>query len=444
MSESTLPGTAPLESEAVLKGPGMGWSERLPTNPSQRLLWTLATAILIFVAWASLFSLDQVTHATGRVAPGAGNQVIQHLEGGIVTEILVKEGDRVKRGDVLMRLSNEFSAADLSNSKTEVAAMKITLSRLEAESRGAMQFSVDPALAAQAPAIAAAELDLFSSRVNQLRQDMNVIDTQYRTSRLEQASLEARLASLRSEEKVVMEQLRMMERALAAEAISAQEVLEKRNTLQQLRTRISDVVTEIPQANGRASEAQGRRSAVQLKFVAEAEQKAAETRLNLSKAEQGLTAYSDRQQRTELRAPVNGVINMIHARTIGGVVKGGDPIIEITPVDSTVTIEARLNPKDRADVWPGQDATVKVSAFDYSVYGGLKAKVVDVSPDAVQTEKGESYFRVKLIGDASKFSSKAAITPGMTTDVDIKGSRRTILQYLLAPLEKVSQGALRE
>jgi adhesin transport system membrane fusion protein len=420
------------------------WSERLRLDPSRKLLGAVFWTTAIFLAWASLFKLDQVTRAHGRVAPGAGTQTIQHLEGGIVTELLVKEGERVRREQPLMRLANQFTAADFSNARTEVAALQITLARLEAETTGTGGFGVDPKLAALAPEIAAAETDLFQSRMGQLRQDLSVVEAQVQSAGLEASSLEARLESLRSEEKVTIEQLRLMERALAVDAISAQEVLDKRNSLQQLRTRISDVATEIPQARARATEAQARKSSIRAKFLAEAEQKAAEVRLAMSKAEQGLSAFSDRQTRTEIRAPVDGVVNRIFARTIGGVVRGGDPIMEITPIDSTIVIEARLSPKDRADVWPGQSATVKVSAFDYSVFGGLEARVVDISPDALQDERGESYFRVRLTADASNLGPENAVSPGMTADVDIKSGRRTVLDYLLAPIEDAAGTALRE
>ncbi|MFZ4603745.1 MAG: HlyD family type I secretion periplasmic adaptor subunit [Caulobacterales bacterium] len=432
------PMPAPTDGEAA------AWSARLSTRASEQLVRTLAVATFSFLVWASLFKLDQVTHAVGRVAPAGGPQVVQHLEGGILTDILAKEGDRVKRGAVLVRLSNQFSAADLTNSKTEVAAMKIQLLRLEAESAGATAFEIDPALAALAPGIASSEADLFQSRTSQLRQDLSVIDAQIQTVRAEIRSLDARLASLRSEERVTIDQLRLMERALAADAIGAQEVLERRNALQQLRTRISDVATEIPQAQARASEAEARRSSMRAKFIAEGEQKAAEIRLALSKAEQGLTAFSDRALRAEVRAPVDGVVNRIYVRTVGGVVRGGDPIMEITPIDQTVTIEARLDPKNRADVWPGQEADVKITAFAHGPHSRLPARIVDISPDAIQDDRGETYFRVRLAGDASALGAKVAVTPGMTADVDIKSRRRTILDYLMQPLDNVADKALRE
>lgn len=440
MSAQNPPGT---EKTATLDADAVGWSERLSTRASERLVKTLAVAMVVFLVWAAVFKVDQVTRAMGRVAPAAGAQVVQHLEGGIVTELMAKEGDRVRRGAALLRLSNQFSTADLSNSRTEVAALQIQLSRLTAETAG-QPFVVDPALAKAAPAIAASEMDLYRSRVLQLRQDMTVVDAQIQTVRAEARSLEARLASLRSEERVTMDQLRLLERALAADAIGAQEVLDKRNALQQLRTRISDVATEIPQTTARAAEAEARRSSIRAKFLAEAEQKSAEVRLALAKAEQGFSAFSDRQKRTEVRAPVDGVINRVYVRTVGGVVRGGEPIMEITPLDSTVTVEAKLDPKDRADVWPGQEATVRITAFDNGPYSRLAARVVEISPDAIQDERGTPYFRVRLSADAAKLTSKFSVTPGMTANVDIKSGRRTILEYLMRPIEKVADGALKE
>jgi adhesin transport system membrane fusion protein len=197
------------------------WSERLSTRASERLVRVIGASMAVFLIWAVVFQLDQVTRATGKIAPAGGAQVVQHLEGGIVKDIFVKEGDRVRRGDVLVRLTNQFSAADLSNSRTEVAAMRIQLLRLEAESKASPTLLLDPELVALAPAIASSETDLFASRSAQLRRELSVIDAQIQTVRAESRSLEARLASLRAEERVTLIQLRLMERALVSDAIGA-------------------------------------------------------------------------------------------------------------------------------------------------------------------------------------------------------------------------------
>jgi adhesin transport system membrane fusion protein len=420
------------------------WSARLQTEPSARLLRTLAVAGCAFFVWAAAFQLDAVTRASGRVIPSIQNQVIQHLEGGIVSEILVREGQRVKKGDLLVRVSDQFSTADASNARTDVVSKQLMLARLEAEARQDAGFTPDPELAKLAPHIAESEAALFIARRNQLRQELSVIESQAVGHRSELASIDARLKSLRAEEQIMRERLQLLEGAMAADAASRQEVLDRRATLEQLRTRISDSVTALPQIRAQAQEAESRAASTRAKFLAEAEQAASEIRVELEKAKQGLTAFDDRDQRSDVRAPMDGIVNKILVQTVGGVIRGGDPLIEIVPVDQQIVIEARLRPQDRADVWPGQDATVKISAYDYATHGSLSGKVLEISADALQDQKGETYFRVRLSADAAGFGIEKPVTPGMTADVDILSGRRSILEYLAAPVKNAAAIALRE
>jgi membrane fusion protein, adhesin transport system len=420
------------------------WSTRLRIEPAKRLLRTIWMTLAAFFIWAALFSVDRVTHAQGRVIPSLQNQVVQHLEGGIVTELKVREGDRVRKGDLLMRISNEFTTADVNNARTDVVSMQIALARLEAEARGDATFKVDPTLAAQSPDMAKSEEALFAARRNQLMQDTAIYANQAQMYRSEMAAIQTRLKNLAAEEKIQRERLMLLEGALAADAASRAEVLDRRSQLEQLRTRISDASTSLPQVRAQAAEVESRRASAIAQFVSKAEEAAAKLRVDLAKAREGLTAFNDREDRTDVRAPIDGVINKIIVQTVGGVVRGGDPLVEIVPTDKTVMIEARLRPQDRGDIWPGQSASIKVTAYDSTIHGALPANVIDISPDAIQDPKGEAYFRVRLRADATQFGADKPIMPGMTANVDIRAGKRTILGYLLGPVEKLSQNALRE
>lgn len=420
------------------------WSARLQTQPSARLLRTLAITTTAFLAWAAAFQLDSVTRASGRVIPSVQNQMVQHLEGGIVSEILVREGQRVKKGDLLVKISDQFGRADASNARTDVVSKQLMLARLEAEARGASDFEPDPAIAKQAPNIADSERALFYARRNQLREELSVIQSQASGHRSELAAIEARIKNLRTEEQTQRERLTLLEGALAADAASRQEVLDRRASLEQLRTRITDSATAMPQIRAQAQEAENRAASTRARFIAEAEQAASELRVELEKARQGLTAFDDRSQRSEVRAPMDGIVNKLFVQTVGGVIRGGDPLIEIVPVDQQIVIEARLRPQDRADVWPGQDAKVKISAYDYTTHGTLDGKVLEISADALQDQKGETYFRVRLSADGAGFGAEKPVTPGMTADVDILSGRRTILAYLVSPVQNATATALRE
>jgi membrane fusion protein, adhesin transport system len=420
------------------------WSDRVRTDPSSRMLITLGGFLLLFLLWASTFELDRVTRGGGRVLPSVQNQLVQHLEGGIVSQILVREGQRVKRGDVLVRVTNQFSATEFTNTRTDVVSKELSLARMEAEARGDTVLRLPSALAAQAPEIAASEQALFSSRRSQIAQQLSIIDDQIRGHQFELTTLQARLDNLRSEEALSAKQLSTLERALAAEAVSESEVLDRRTQLQQLRTRIADVTNSIPQTRSELAESQGRRRDAWLRFVAENKEKIAELRLQMSKANSALGAFQDRASRADVRAPMDGIVNKVFLQTVGAVARPGDPLVEIVPVDKSVMIEAELAPKDRGRVWPGLPATVKVTAYDYAVHGGLDATVVDISPDAFTDKDGRTFYRVRLRADTSRFGSNRPVVPGMVAEIDIKSGKQTILNYLMSPVTDMRDKAFRE
>ena len=418
------------------------WSGRARTERQGWALRALIALTVAFVAWASLFSIDKVTRGSGRVLPSVQNQIIQHLEGGIVQEILVKEGMRVRKGQVLLRIENAYTGAELENSLTDVVAKKIALARMDAEVAGAREFVVPADLAKQAPDIAASEVSLFRSRREQRGQQTGIIDEQARGHRAQLGSLHARLGNLHNEEKLMMVQLDKLERAYAEEAISEREVLEKRASLLALRTRIADVRNEIPQSSAEVGESAARRNEIWTREMQDTREKAAQLRLELSKAGEQYGAARDKAGREEVRAPMDGIVNKLYVQTVGGVVKGGEAIAEIVPVDNVVMVEARVAPRDRGEIWAGLPAKIKISAYDSSIYGGLEGKVLDVSPDIVQDQKGEVFYRVRLSADTSSWNKP--VIPGMTAEVNIRSGKQTILDYILGPLIRIRDGALRE
>lgn len=420
------------------------WSARIRTDKTHRTLKILATLVVAFLMWAVFFQVDKVTRGGGRVLPSVQNQVVQHLEGGIVKQLLVQEGERVRKGQVLMRVTNQTTIADFQNARTDVVAKRIALARMDAEVSGTGSFTVPDELRDAAPEIAASEEALFYSTRNQRGQETGIIDEQARARRAEIGTLQSRLTNLRGEERLMITQLDKLQRAYDAEAISEREVLDKKAMLLALRTKIADVQNQIPESMAQLSETSARRGEVFTKSIQETKAKAAELRLELSKADENLGAYSDKESREEIRAPMDGVVNKLYVQTVGGVVRGGEPLVEIVPVDKVVMVEARVMPKDRGNIWPGLPATIKISAYDSAIYGGLDGKVIDVSPDVIQDQKGESYYRVRLRADTTKFGADKPVIPGMTAEVNIKSGRQSIMDYILGPLIRIRDSAMRE
>ena len=433
-----------VKADGVMTGQVAPWSARIKTGRSTRSLYVLLVIIAVFLGWAAFFQVDKVTRGSGRVLPSVQNQIVQHLEGGIIERLLVREGQRVFKGQVLMHVNNQFTSADYQNARTEVVAKRIALARMEAEVRGASSFTVAPDLAQIAPEIALSEEALFYSRRSQIGNESGIMDQQARARRAEIASLNSRLGNLRNEERLLMTQLDKLERAYRAEAISERDVLDKRSALLQLQTRIADVINQIPQSSAQLGEVSVRRSEVWSRQMQETKTKAAQLRLELAKADESLGAYKDKQQREVIRAPMDGVVNKLYIQTVGGVIRGGEPLAEIVPIDKTVMIEARVAPKDRGNIWTGLPSSIKISAYDSAVYGALEGKVIDVSADVIQDPKGESFYRVRLRADTSDFGKGKPVIPGMTAEVNIRSGRQTILEYILGPIIQIRDNALRE
>jgi HlyD family type I secretion membrane fusion protein len=225
--------------------------------------------------------------------------------------------------------------------------------------------------------------------------------------------------------------------------MSSNDLLENERQLQQMEARISDLVHDIPRTEAALSELAGRRSEQVLKFRGDSDRDRVDTQVQIAKLEETVLAMKERSVRTEVVAPIAGVVNKLFVNTIGGVVKSGDPLIQLVPAGSSVAVEARLSPADRAQVWPGLPAVVKVSAYDFSVYGGLQGKVVDISPDALPDEKGQPYFRVRLEADGTAFGADKPVVPGMLADVNIISGKQTVLEALVRPVRRIQENALR-
>jgi HlyD family type I secretion membrane fusion protein len=410
----------------------------------RRLVLCAAVGVTMMLGWAALTTLDKVTRGAGRVVPQTRNQIIQHLEGGIVSEILVREGQRVTAGQALVRVDNSFARAELQQNQVELVARQLQYARLEAESQGERLFAPPPALARGAPTIATQEASLFRARLEGLNAQLLVVEDQHKQKQLELAEMRTRRTSSLREQQIVTQRTESLRRLARMGAVSNNELLDNERALQQIEARLASLVHDIPRLEAAVSELSRRGDEIRLRFRADAEKDQRETAVQIAKIEETITAMQDRSRRTEVIAPVAGTVNKLFVDTIGGVVKSGEPLVQLVPIDTTVIIEARIQPQDRAEVWPGLPAVVKVSAYDFSLHGGLKGKVLDISPDVLSDDKGEPYFRVRLEADATAFGPARPIIPGMLAQVDIISGQHTVLGYLMRPVQRLKNEALRQ
>ena len=433
----TLPELSP-DKEILGEGPVIA------TRASRLFVRTVAVALCLLIGWSAMAKLDRVTRGPGRIVSQEKNSVVQHLEGGIITQILVEEGQTVAEGDILMRIENSFAAAELASSDLETRSLRLKAARLEAETKGAAELVLDADLITKFPAQAAQQQRLFQRRQDEQAEQLKIIDDQIDQRKFELSEKQSRLYNKRRERALMQERLISLRELSAEGAIPRNELLQNETLFQQVVTEISDLEHQILQTEAALEEVRGRRREAILSFKSEAERELADTQIAISKLEETVLAYEDRRLRFDVTAPTSGTINKLLVRNVGGVVKPGQSIAEIVPDDARIEIEAKLSPRDRAHVWPGLKSVVKISAYDFTRYGGLNGRVVEVSPDALQDEQGNIYFRVRIEADGEGLGANNPIVPGMQAEVDIITGRQTVLNYLLRPIRNISARAMRE
>lgn len=419
-------------------------AERLESRTGKMLLISIAAVMIIFLGWAATFELDQVTRAEGRVLPSARKQIVQHYEGGIVNEIVVEEGELVRKGDLLLRIENQMSQAELVNTTWELLSKKAEIERRRAEASAAKTVTFSDALKERAPKLTQEQTALFNTRNTELKQQLAVLDDQIRKRSGEYQEARTRLNNLRKEEVLLRQRLAQVEKLVAMDAGSEAQLIDVKTKLQQLISRISDTRYQIPQLEAALSENRNKRKQRVAEFQSQAQEEIVNLQIAIAKLEEASSAFQDRSARTDVRAPITGVINTLFVSTLGGVVQPGEDLLEIIPNDDAVLMEARLRPSDRGDVWPGLPAVVKITAYDYSIYGGLDGSLEDISADVLQDEQGQAYYRIRLKADTASFGDDKPVIPGMTAQIDILSGRNTILDYILKPIVKLRDNALRQ
>lgn len=366
-------------------------------------VWLLVLVVVVFFWWASEATLDEVTRGSGTVIPSSREQVIQSLEGGILAELYVDEGDDVAAGEALLRIDDTQSGASLREGQAKQQALKAAIIRYRAEAEGTAPVFPDDLPAATV----AREQQLYDSRLRALQQ-----------------SLSARQRSLTLADK----ELRLTEPLVKDGVVSEVEVLRLRREVNELRADIADIRNN---------------------FRAAARSELAEKQAELDGITEINTARADQVRRAVVRAPMHGTVKNIRFNTVGGVISPGQRIMEIVPLEDRLLVEARIPPQDVAFLRPGLAATVKITAYDYSIYGGLKGKVEHISADTFSDERDpdNSYYKVRVRTDTSHLDGRDGplpIIPGMTATVEVLTGEKTVLDYLLKPLLKARQNAMHE
>lgn len=410
------------------------------------LLMAVAIFVVIFLIWASFATLDEVTRGNGRVIPSSEVQVLQNLEGGIVSEILVREGAIVERDEVLLRIDNRLAEADFRDTYTRFLRLAAAVARLQAEVNESSLTFPDK-LMAEVPDAVADERASFQARQDQLSSAIRTEQAIISQRRQEISELQSQQRNLEESISLSREEQAIIEPTVEQGISPRIDLLNIRRKINELSTTLEGVTLAIPRARSALREAQSRLEERKRTFKAQAQAELTARRNELASLKEIIQAEEDRVRRTDVRSPVRGTVKDLLVNTIGGVVKPGQDLAEIVPLDDTLLIEARVRPADIAFISPQQNATIKITAYDFSIFGGLDGQVEDISADTIVDEEGNSYYRVRLrtqnthLGDDE---TQNPIIPGMTATVDILTGEKTVLQYLLTPIIRARGTALTE
>lgn len=372
---------------------------------STLVVWMIGIGLLVLLIWAWLFNLEEVSTGTGKVIPSSKEQIIQSLEGGILTKLDVNEGDVVEKGQILAQLDPTRLASNVGESQSLLISAQATAARLRAEVNGTpLTF---PEEVKKSPKLVQEETALYYSR---------------------RENLEQSIAGYEQAAKLVRQELAMTEPLVAKGAASEVEVLRLKREANDLNNKINDTRNE---------------------YYVKAREELSKANTDIQTQQQVVNGRADSLQRAVFKAPVRGVVKEIDVTTLGGVIPQNGKLMTIVPLEDKLLIEARISPRDIAFIRPGQEALVKITAYDYSIYGGLDGKVTVISPDTIRDEvkQDQFYYRVYIRTDSDRLYNKAgkafSITPGMVATVDIRTGQKTIMDYLLKPFNKAKE-ALRE
>lgn len=406
----------------------------------------ITISVVILLIWSVYAELDVMIFGIGKVIPASEVKTVQHLEGGIVADILVKQGQPVKAGDVLLKVDNVKINANLGEIQSQLEGINGALYRLNAEiTNKDLVFESD--FQRKYPDISRQEGELYQQRQKELKEAMSSFRDQIKKNKEEQGELVKQLALLDSSIQLMADEMKLTEELVKEDALSQVELLQSKRRFHQQKVDRQKTQALFLEKQNQASRIQQELDERQSGFVSKAMSQRSELEIKRKGLVEQILAASDQSVRSEVRSPVTGTINQLFVNTIGGVVQPGMPLVEIVPDDDTLLIETKIRPEDIAFIRQGLSANVRITAYDFSIYGSLPGKVVYIGADTREEKKDDRQFyiiHVKTESILMNANKAFPILPGMIANVDIITGKRTIFNYLTKPITKTTQQALRE
>lgn len=414
-----------------------------------KLHWVLVYVFIslsAFIVWASFAPIDEIARGNGVVVPSGQNQVIQNLEGGIISEILVREGDFVEKDQVLIKISNEKSSSSYLSSNIKKLAYQAEIARLNAQLQQ-KPFDTSDTKDEQLISFMENEKQLYETNQQQLESKLQILKEQLsqKQNDLKDAKQTAEhlRISLNLIKKEVEMTIPMLEKGLKPQV----EFLQLQRQENDAKLKLQSATLTIPKLESEINEINQKIDEVYQHYFIKTRERLNEITASLRELEATSVAYEDQVTRTQVKSPLNGIVQKLHINTIGGAVKPAQDLVEIVPTDSALVVEVKIKPKDIAFIYHGQNAVVKFSAYDFSVYGGLDGKVVNISPDTITEKDNQTYYIVRVETNQNyigRGGNMLKIIPGMTTNVDIVTGKKTVMDYILKPILKTKQYSFKE
>ncbi|AIS18757.1 HlyD family type I secretion periplasmic adaptor subunit [Pseudomonas rhizosphaerae] len=410
-------------------------------------IWGVIAFFVFLLTWAHFAVIDEVTKGDGKAIPSSRIQKIQNLEGGIVAQIYVKEGQIVEAGAPLIRLDDTRFASNVGETEADRVAMELRVERLSAEVEN-RPLNITAQARKSVPNQAANEESLYMSRRQQLADEIGGLQQQLVQRQQELREFTSKAEQYRNSLNLLRQEISMSEPLVARGAISPVEVLRLRRSEVETRGMLDGTTLAVPRAQAAIGEVQRKIDETRGKFRSEALTQLNEARTDLAKTQATAKGLEDRVSRTMVTSPVRGIVKQVLVNTVGGVIQPGSDMAEIVPLDDSLLVEARIRPQDIAFLHPGQKAMIKFTAYDYTIYGGLEGTLEQIGADTVQDEeKKNTFYLIKLRTNKSHLGSDEKpllIIPGMVASVDIITGKKSILSYLLKPIIKSRAEALHE
>jgi len=410
------------------------------------LLYIVTILVGLFILWANFAQVDELTRGTGKVIPSKQVQVVQNLEGGIVKNLMIREGDRVKRGQVLIHIDDTGAGSSFEESKARVNELQAKAVRLRAEA-GISKFKYKRGDNYEFLKLVKDERRLYDSNMRKKRSEKNILDQRLRQVQIELSDAKMNIKKLRESGKLIRREMDLTKPLFKRGLVSELEYIQLKQKVLDNQKEIETLQQSVKTINSKIIESKHQMSEFEANYQSQAQEELNTVLAEIERLSSSQIAIKDRVNRTLVRSPVDGTVKQLLINTVGGVVKPGMDILEIVPDDDKLVVEAKIKPSDIAFIYPGLKAIVKFTAYDFAIYGGLVGTVVHISADTITDERKESFYLVRVKTDKNFLGTednRKNIIVGMTAQVDIVTGKKSIMQYLMKPILRAKYNALRE